>query len=243
MKLCVLETDLTPESLLAEHGSYPSMIERWLSPYLAGTTTFSVASLIRDDALPAPTDYDGYLITGSGHGVYDKLPWMRALSGFLLQLREVRRPVFGICFGHQIMAEAYGGKVEKSGEGWLVGTQHYRNDEREGLASGQWFAFHQDQVVALPEGARRIAANARCANAALAYDFPALSVQYHPEFDEPFMTALLDMYEGGLLPDDLTQAARNSMVMGEVENAPVAEWVAAFFLRTSLVLRTVDHEC
>lgn len=89
----------------------------------------------------------------------------------------------GICFGHQIIAQALGGAVIKHPDGWAVGAQDYDfGGERVTLN-----AWHQDQVIRRPEGAEVLARNAFCENAALIYDDRAFSVQAHPEFSDSFI--------------------------------------------------------
>ena len=85
---------------------------------------------VREGKLPsAPEEQDGYIVTGSPAGVYDDLPWIEPLKTFLVQAKGKAKLV-GICFGHQIMAEAFGGRVEKSDRGWGIGLHRYQISER-----------------------------------------------------------------------------------------------------------------
>lgn len=227
MKLCVIETGLPPRPLQDRFAMYGDMTAQWLGRSLP-EARFAVASVIRDEALPAVEAFDGYLITGSRHGVYDDLPWMRDLRAFLLRAREARKPVFGICFGHQIMAAAYGGEVRKSGRGWAVGVREYRYAPAAGLANGGALCFHQDQVESVPEGGHVVGGDAHCPIGALIYDFPAMSVQYHPEFTKDYIQALTALSAGGILPVDLAEAAIGSL-SAPVDNDRVGARVAAFF--------------
>ncbi|MDR3411360.1 MAG: gamma-glutamyl-gamma-aminobutyrate hydrolase family protein, partial [Formivibrio sp.] len=101
---------------------------------------------VSGDKLPSPSDFDGYILSGSKYSTYERSPWMIALIEFLQQLRLERIPVFGICFGHQIMADAYGGLNAKSEKGWGVGSQRYEYDAHALPASTAAYVFHQDQV-------------------------------------------------------------------------------------------------
>ena len=103
--------------------------------------------------LPEPRDCDAYVLTGSSVGVYDDLPWIPGLTAFLRRARGQAKLV-GICFGHQVMAETFGGRVVKSDRGWGIGLQRYDVIER-----AWWMdqadhveipASHQDQVVEPP---------------------------------------------------------------------------------------------
>jgi GMP synthase-like glutamine amidotransferase len=228
LRLCIFETGLTPEPCRDRFGMYPEMVEAWLGPELP-EARFSYVSVVGGEDLPDVRAFDGYLITGSRHGVYENLPWMRKLRAFLLSARQSRVPVFGICFGHQIMAAAYGADVRKSAKGWAIGAQCYGYDADYRLTGKASLFFHQDQVETVPEGARVIGGNTFCPIGALAYDFPALSVQYHPEFGKDYIAELATLYGGGRIPRDAADAALESLATAEVDNTAVARNVAQFF--------------
>ncbi len=145
-------------------------------------------------------------------------------------------PVVGICFGHQIMAEALGGKVVKSDKGWGLGLHDY-----EITNTPAWMknapervtipAVHQDQVVEKPPGAEVIATSPFCTYAALAYDDVGLSFQGHPEFSEAYQRDLLDVRFKGLAPDDVVAGAKESFVARQSDSAKAARWIGRFFLQ------------
>ena len=148
-------------------------------------------------ALPADVGrHDAYLITGSPAGVYDDLPWIAPLKTFL-RAAKGRAKLVGICFGHQIMAEAFGGRVEKSEKGWGVGLHSYPIVQREPWMEATHLvsvpASHQDQVVLQPPEADVIASSLFTPYAGLAWrDQPAISFQFHPEMSPAFAKALID---------------------------------------------------
>jgi len=228
MKLCTIETGLPPEHLIPRFGTYPEMIEAWLSPVLP-EARFSSTSAVQGETLPALETYDGYLLTGSKYGIYEDHKWIADLRKFLVAARDAGRPIFGICFGHQIMAEAFGGKAVKSDRGWGVGAHAYQYESEAGPRDGASFVFHQDQVVEVPPGAQVVGAADHCPIGALAYDFPALSVQHHPEFSIEYIGELLDLRGNSVIPSDVTSSARTSLARMTVDNEPVARWVADFF--------------
>lgn len=219
MRLCILETDINDDPGLEMHGSYPAMFRTWLAPALP-EAEFHNLPVHAGSPLPAPQDYDAYLVTGSRHGVYDDLPWIAPLAEFLRQLKTKDIPVAGICFGHQIMAQAFGARVEKSAHGWVIGAQTY-----DGKTA---FAMHQDQVLEVPRGAAEITASPHCAIARIAYEFPALSVQYHPEFTRDFMQALLDIYGAQHIAPARVAAARATLD-DQTHVTQIARDFAAFF--------------
>lgn len=227
MRLCIIENGVIPEDLQAEFGSYPGMIESWLAPALP-EAEFTYVSAVHGEALPDAEAFDGYLLTGSRHSCYEHSPWMLRLVAFLRRLRSLRQPVFGICFGHQIMADAYEGRTTRAEVGWGVGAQAYHYASV-GLEDAATLVFHQDQVSSLPPEARVAGGSAHCPHGVLEYAFPARSVQFHPEFTEAYLGALLDRYGNGLLPADVTARAWESLQRLSPDNQQIARWAAGFF--------------
>lgn len=190
MKVSILETGTPPGNLAEEFGSYGDMFERLLGREFEAER-FDVQA--RD--LPHPTAYPAYLITGSPAGVYDPLPWIAPLMQFIRSAADSR--MVGVCFGHQVMAEALGGKVLKSDKGWGVGLHRYAVVRQE-----PWLddagpvdvpASHQDQVVARPPGTEVVAQSDFTPFAGLSWtDRAAISFQFHPEFSPEFAKALIE---------------------------------------------------
>lgn len=205
MNICVIETGLARDSLKDTFGTYPEMVEHLLAPYMANSS-FGTASLVQGDKLPAPQDFDGYIIMGSRHSVYDDLPWIEPLRQFIRTLTSARIPLVGICFGHQIMAEALGGKVAAAAEGWLLGVQDYLIPETG--SSIKSIAYHHDQIVKNPPNIDILMKNETCINAACVYqNFPAFSVQPHPEFEKQFTSGLLKISRDGSVPEPIVDHA------------------------------------
>ncbi len=178
-----------PATLKPEFGGYGTMIRRLLGS--RSTTVFDV----QRGQLPGSTSAcEAYVITGSSAGVYDDLPWIKDLMAFLRNARGGSKLV-GICFGHQAMAQAFGGSVNKSPKGWGIGLHRYElparpywMDDAPAVAAP---ASHQDRVVTLPPDARVIASSAFTPHAGLDYG-DAISFQFHPEFSRAFAAALIE---------------------------------------------------
>ena len=117
MKLTIIETGLVPEPIRADFADYPAMFAALLGA-ADPSLQFETVSVIKGELLPEPEHCDAVLITGSPAGVYDPYPWIADLSEFIRAAAAASIPQIGICFGHQILAEALGGKVEKSIKGW-----------------------------------------------------------------------------------------------------------------------------
>lgn len=221
MRIGILQTGLAPEALSDQMGDYPDMFARLLDGQGFTFRTFRVV----EGEFPADVhDCDGWLITGSRHGVYEDHPWIAPLEQFIRDAFAARVPVVGICFGHQIVAQAMGGKVERYDGGWAVGATEY-DFSGEKLVLNAW---HRDQVTRPPEGARVIATNDFCANAALLYDDRAFTVQAHPEFRPEFVDGLMKTRGKGLVPDDVMAAAATRLA-DPIQDRTMAGRIAAFF--------------
>ncbi|MFN4101684.1 MAG: type 1 glutamine amidotransferase, partial [Pararhodobacter sp.] len=220
MKIGILQTGDTPDAL-ADHGSYPDMFER----LLAGRGFNFARWRVNGMELPASVaECDGWLITGSRHGVYEDHPFIAPLEQFIRDAIAAGVPVAGVCFGHQIMAQALGGKVEKFAGGWSVGPCTY-DFGGETLILNAW---HQDQVVELPPGAVTMATSPFCEFAALAYGKTGYSVQAHPEYGDDFIAGLIEHRGRGVVPD--SQLAEAQAKMGApLDNARIADQLDSFF--------------
>lgn len=224
MKLAILETGAPPEPLIAGFGRYPDMFRGLLGLTAPG---FDVQA----GEYPARAeDYDAYLVTGSPAGVYDKLPWIAPLSDFLRQAKGKAKLV-GICFGHQIMAQALGGHAEKSARGWGVGLMTYPIVRHEPWMDNVPLisvpASHQDQVVLQPPDTDVIASSLFTPYAALAWrDGSAISFQFHPEFSPAYAKALIE-HRYDRAPDP--QAAISSLDAPN-DNERVGDWIRRFLL-------------
>jgi GMP synthase-like glutamine amidotransferase len=225
MDIGILRTGAPPGDLASRFGSYDDMFARLLGPGFA-VRAYDVAS----GELPArPDAHPAFLITGSAAGIYEPLEWISPLLAFLREARG-RSKLVGICFGHQAMAEAFGGRVEKSERGWAVGLQDY-----ELVAGPGWMGAdppariavpvsHQDRVTIAPPGAKVLAHSAFSPFGMLAWGGDALSMQFHPEFEPDYARALIE-YRRSRLPAPDTALAS----LDRSDDRPlVAGWIREF---------------
>lgn len=243
MKIGILQTGDVNPLIAGEHPHYDEMFVQLLSPELP-EAVFETHALVHGAPTPPADAADAWLITGSKFGVYDAEPWIAPLKALIQEVYAAGRPLIGVCFGHQIMAEALGGRVVKSDKGWGAGLHRYDllRDEAflERDAAGgtlELHAMHQDQVVATPPEARVFAVSPFCEVAGLAYgpvDRPtAMSVQGHPEFNAAFERDLIGLRRELGLDAAVAEPALASLDPGREENARVAKWFARF-LRAAL---------
>ena len=214
---------VTGDELTEKYGSTGLQVIKWIERYLP-EASFSSVHVAGNKAPPLPEDVDGIIISGSEKGVYDDTPWMQPLRDNLELMRTAGVPMFGICFGHQIMADVFGGKAVKSEHGFVTGTRQFHDRGTDVTA----YLAHQDQVINVPKSAEVIASAAHCPVAALSYDFPALSVQFHPEFSHDFAIDLIDMFGAEFMSDDQVRIARDSLSI-EAEETLWCKEVTGFF--------------
>ncbi|MFT5065490.1 MAG: GMP synthase-like glutamine amidotransferase [Reinekea sp.] len=204
MKIGILQTGHAPDEIQAQLGDYDAMFGRFLAGEGFTFDTFNVVDMV----FPANVQIcDGWLITGSRHGAYEDHAFIPPLEDFIRNAKAADVPMVGVCFGHQIIAQALGGKVMKFDGGWAVGRQTYQWGDDE-LALNAW---HQDQVVALPAGAKSVASNDFCENAAVVYGSQAFTVQPHPEFGDQMIAGLAELKGPGVVPDPLLDAVQSNM--------------------------------
>ena len=245
-KLGIIEAGDVHNSLCKEYGTYFDMIQKWLEPSLRPEKSFNVLSY-KNETLPNPNLADFWIISGSRHGVYDDLPWIKPLMEFILKCNSEKVPILGICFGHQIIAQAMGGQVMKSRNGWGIGVQkyHLKTDVNwfstfpkmgvEKVRSYKGFAFHQDQILKLPPSARVISGNEFCPYAMLAYGDEALpniiTIQSHPEFSASFFRDLAKLRRNNPIPSTLVDSALTDLNCSD-DNSTLRRTLISALLRS-----------
>lgn len=231
LRIGLLQCGYLHPDLVPAFGDYPEAFGALLAPHGVDLTTFDV------QAGPLPEDpdaLDGWLVSGSASSAYEPLGWIPPVEDFLRTLVEGDVPLVAICFGHQLLAQALGGRVEKAPDGWGAGAHDYElvgppPAWMEPTCSGpvRLIASHQDQVVALPDGAELVARTAHCPNAAFTLGPRALAIQPHPEF-----TAELSRKLVRLRRDRIGAAAADAALASldeRLDSDLVASWMSDFW--------------
>ncbi|MFB2887905.1 glutamine amidotransferase-related protein [Aeromonas veronii] len=231
MRLGILDCDRLDPDLADRFGPvYSEMFIRGFAA-LVPELEFRVWSAL-DGELPEDLhECDAWLITGSRHDAYSDIPWIQALRAWIRQAHDADVKLAGVCFGHQVIAQALGGEVVKSTKGWGLGVSVHPM-----LADEPWMApardqirilaSHQDQVALLPPGATRLAGNDFCPNFMFLQGDNIVAIQGHPEFSVEYNRALIERRRG-LLPDERYQSSLSSLE-GEVDSATMMQWLLQF---------------
>lgn len=230
MRIGILKTDDVRSTLVTEFGEYPDMFIQLLRE-VEPALEFTIYDVQRNHYPGDVDEADAYLITGSKAGVYEDFEWVHSLAGYVRQLREVNKKLVGICFGHQMVAHALGGRVEKSERGWGVGRHSYTLS----AAAAQYgepgstfsiLASHQDQVLVPPEAATVLASSDFCPVAMTQVDNFALTFQGHPEFCPGYARNLMQIRQT-CIGDDRFSVGMRSLDL-PLDRLKVAGWMLDF---------------
>lgn len=232
MKIGILVTGHIDDEHTETHVGYAHMFQQ-LFKKVGADFEYEIFNVI-DDQWPQYVDScDGWLITGSASGVYENTPWMQKLKKWIVHSHEQGMPMVGICFGHQIIAEAFAGRVEKYTGGWSLGPQIYDLNGLtvEGMSHLKLNAVHQDQVVEKPENARCVGSSDFCQYAMLTYGDDILTIQAHPEFTLKYENALLDYHKGNAIALEPAAKALESLSSFDhkMDDEIVARWMMQIF--------------
>jgi len=235
MKIGILQADSVLDQFQPVHGDYPGMIAGILGQ-AARELNLEVAFRnydVEHGIYPDDIDEcDGYVITGSKKSVYDNESWIDALKAYTRELHGAQKKLVGLCFGHQLVAEALGGKTLAAEAGWCVGIH-----ESEILES-RWFmedeeldlftliVSHKDQVIQLPKGAQLLASAAQCPNSMYCIGDHIFTMQGHPEFTREYSRDLMKMRQEILGAETYVAgvASLDKPLMRDI----VARWIIRF---------------
>ncbi|PCI85842.1 MAG: GMP synthase [Hyphomicrobiales bacterium] len=247
MKIGLLMAGENSGEIANKYGEYEQQFIDLFEPLHSKNNTpieWKVYYVMRDEFPISIDDCDAYIITGSRFGVYDELPWMIDLAAYIRLIVSAKKRLTGVCFGHQIIAHALGGKVIKVEQGFGVGMHEYKMvipSAIAHLAQDNDFALkttftvnvmHGDQVVERPPTAEIIATSDFCEFAGLYYPEGVLTYQGHPEFDNQFIRDLIDYkWNNGQnwVDTQVKNQAINSAPNGKPSNRlPIAKFLLNF---------------
>lgn len=235
MKIGLLLCDDVDDTRRREFGDYPSMFRAWFR-LKAPAFTMEAYRCFEGEFPASRGECDGWLISGSRHHVYDSTPWIQELTGFVDGLAGGDRPLVGICFGHQMIAHALGGRVEKAKVGWGLGIEPSMVFEKFDwidpyLESYNLITLHQDQVVELPEGFHRVAGNNFCPESMISDNRLFLGIQGHPEFSKEYCRNRIE-FRRNIIPPDRFEEGLASLHQ-HLDADSVFDWIVNFYTRAA----------
>ena len=230
MKLGILKTDAVRPEWVPEFGEYPDMFVALLGQ-LDPALEFVVYDVEQGEFPDDIDEVDAYLITGSKSSVYDDKPWIAALMDFVRELDRRHKKIVGICFGHQLVAQALGGKTEKSSKGWGVSLHTHSFNSAPDWHHQEEMDFdvlvsHQDQVVENAVGAKVLASSEFCENAVCQVGDHILTFQGHPEFVPAYSREIME-FRREMIGEDVYRKGIASLAE-QPEGMRVARWILNF---------------
>ncbi len=226
MKIALLICDQVNEDLLHIQGGYSDMFLK-LFPQI----DFEVFNVFKGQFPANANDFDAYLTNGSRRSVYDKEDWIDQLKAFVRDIYSAQKKYVGVCFGHQLLAEALGGKVAKAASGWSVGVHQFILKEKE-----SWMTpFHQklnllmmcqDQVQVLPLNSKVLAVTKTCPVGMFQVGSNMLGIQAHPEFSKAYDNALMEL-RNERIGTEVVKKGKKSLKKS-VDREIIAQWIFQF---------------
>jgi len=195
MHICILHIGFDNDSLNKRHKTSPERFINLLKPSLPEAKWTTIHCL--EDNLPNDADgFDVYLITGGRYSVFEDFDWQHKLFDFIRQIYSNNIPLLGICYGHQAIAYALGGHVERFDNGWGAGVTSVNIIDQPAwllpMAEKIYLlAMHQDQVTTIPTEATRFLDSHFCHNSGFYIDDRVLAIQQHPEFSSELCRDLI----------------------------------------------------
>ena len=195
-KFLIVQTGSTLPAVRTRHGDFPGWFRRGLGLSRDGV---DVVLAHAGDALPDPRPYAAAIVTGSPAMVSERLAWSEATADWLRTAVAAGLPILGVCYGHQLLAHALGGRVDYHANGREIGTVSIerlpcaRDDALFGTAPARFdaHASHRQSVLDLPRGAVVLASSAHDPNHAVRYAPRVWGLQFHPEFSVEIMRGYL----------------------------------------------------
>lgn len=229
MKVAILETDILRDNLKPTYVGYGRMFQQ-LFGRVGADWEMPIYSVIQGEYPETIDDFDAFLITGSKHDAFADDDWIVRLRHYSQQLFEQGKPLVGICFGHQLLAHALGGRAERASAGWGLGVMQYQLDQQPSFIDSDQevslLVSHRDQVTALPPGAQLLLSNNFCPMAAFYIPGQVLCFQGHPEFSKDYERALLDYRINDVSSEQMAQV--HASLDKEHQGERLGRWMKSF---------------
>jgi GMP synthase-like glutamine amidotransferase len=232
LKIGLLQCDHVTEEMQPQHGDVPDLFKN-LFNRVAPEVSLDIYDVTNGEYPDLTNNYAGFISSGSRYSVYDQDPWIIRFKEFVRELYHHNRKFVGICFGHQMIAEALGGKCAMSDHGWGVGIkevtiQHSKPWMKPELESFRLIVSHLDQVIELPQNSEIIGKNDHCPCSVYTVGEHFLGIQGHPEFTPTFITDLM-AHRLDRIGRNIVDEATATLTM-PTDEAVVTRWMINFIL-------------
>lgn len=228
--ILVICTGRAPASIRARHGDFPQWFRRG---FRLRAEQVRVVDVFAGEALPAPADLKGAVITGSASMVTERAHWSEHCAGWVRDAMDAELPLFGVCFGHQLIAHALGGRVDYLPGGREIGTQSITvlqdvSDDHLPMPDGfKAHTTHEQSVLEPPAGSTVLARSKRDPHQVLRYEKQAMSTQFHPEFSAEIMRDYIKRKHA----DIAREGSNPREIFNAVAATPVARRLLSRFAR------------
>ena len=222
MKIGLLACD----HIQSNYSDYPELFAKLLPQF-----DFDVFNVCEGVFPSSASDYEAWIITGSKYSVYDDIDWIKRLKCFVQDISLADKYCIGICFGHQMLGEAMGGKVMKAQQGWCVGIHEFDVVDRENWMNPYQPKVNllmscQDQITVLPPNSKVLLKTSLCPVGSIKIGEKMLGIQGHPEFSTDYIKFLMED-RINRIPENTLKVGINSLSK-PVSNTEVAQWIAEF---------------
>jgi GMP synthase-like glutamine amidotransferase len=231
MKIGLLNAYHHTKGLQTYQTQYEPMAIKYLK-HLGEQVSISPYKVAQGEWPSETEEMDLWVITGSPKSSYDNDEWITELKSWVVKAHALKKNILGICFGHQLIAEALGGKVEKANVGWGVGVRNFNIDSKEAWMqpsseSVSLLVSHADQVTGLPKDAKAFGSSGFCKYECFFIGQNILSFQGHPEFT-PIYARDRMVARKNILGDKLFNKAKKSSFK-PCDHQTIGEWTQQFF--------------
>jgi len=235
MHICILSISNSYDSVNKHHKPARERFKDLLVPLLP-KSNWTTINCLEDDLVFNTDEYDAYLITGGKYSVFENLDWQHKLFDLIRAIYDKNIPVIGVCYGHQAIAHALGGRVERFKNGWgagvtLVNVVDQPDWIKPAVKKIYLLTMHQDQVIEMPPKSVQLLNNHFCDISGFYIDDRVLAIQQHPDFTYELCRDLINRRK-----EKIGKHYKSALQSLKVKHQGsfVGQWIANFISQRSI---------